>query len=572
MTVVSLGALWSAKTVVAAPPRDAAQSTGLYQYVAPKSKAAATNLPRPTAANAPVNPLRKLNKENADGDATQQSRPVKPVQFELVAPQQEKRESVSDPEATGPTIRPLKLDLRQSAPGLIKQHQVAAQVDPPANEIPPPRPMEGIDTPRAPEGDDTQRQILIQSARNSVALGDLPQAVERFEALLEVFPNDVEGRLEYAGILARLGRTDQAVTNYRRVGQLDPGNIEAISALADLLVGKDQLEEASELLQQQLKQNPSDISTALRLSSIYLQTGNRVLAMETFNEYVRSANLGNANRVSAATILYDLNDPAGAIQLLIPLMETDVLGHDGLKLALRCYATVGGFESMRNMVNHYVQLDPQNVPTILELGEELLDEERFQAALCLLEEAARFIEPEAQILTLLIRARVGEFQLPVALQAMEEFCGVIPEWERTLLMGEIMYRSGNYLEALSDFEQTLMIDSENARAVYGKARALQELGQYDFAESVLASYLMAYPDKLGTKFRLAQLHVDRREFGRAESLYREILNKNPGVVFWLRSVSPHVDQAASIQRSRRADRSTACDPAFREFADVAAPN
>jgi len=390
---------------------------------------------------------------------------------------------------------------------------------------------EVIETPNPQVTDDTQREILIQAARNSVALGNLEEAASRFESLLESFPTEVEGRIEYAGILARLGRNAEAIQAYRTVLQYDPNNVEAISSLADLLVQQEQLQEASELLMRQLQQDPKLVQVAIRLTRIFLQTHDRIMAMQTFNQFVRGAMLERADRIAAAEILLELNDPAGAIQLLIPLMESDTLGQDGLKLAMRCFAVAGVYDSLRNLVNHHVQIDPRNVPVVLELAQELIDEERYLAALNMLEEAARFTEPTPEILTLLTWARVGEYQLVLAQQTLEEYCGIIPEGERTLLTGEIMLRAGNYLEALSDFDQALAFNPDSPKAAYGKARALQELGQYDIAEAILTDYVQCHPDLLSAKYRLAQLYYDRRNFMLAEGIYLEIMNTNPGVVY-----------------------------------------
>ncbi len=482
---------------------------------------------------------------------------VLPAQFEQpesFTPEPATKASSTDGETTIRAITPPLHTLEAAAGNGLANMQVAqappmADAGPgPALEAPqlpaPPAPpadpvtdeiveeeSESVDTPNPRVTDDTQRQILIQAARNSVALGDLEEAAERFQALIEAFPSEIEGRIEYAGILARLERTTQAIQIYRTILQLDPGNAAAIAALADLLAEQENLAEAADLLIRQLEQDPQNIKVALRLCRIYLQTNERVMAMQVFNQHIRQNVSARYDRITAGQLLVDLNDPSGAIQLLISLMETDQLGADGLKLAMRCYAITGHFESLRNLVNHHIQLNPENTQVILSLGEELLDEERSLAALHILEEAARYTEPEAKILTLLTRARIGEFQLTAAQQAIEEFCGVIPEYECTLLMGEIMLRTGNYFEALADFDQVLSFDPENLRATLGKAETLQYLGQYDVAEAMLADYGHHHPDLLSVKYRLAQLHVERRNFVMAESIYQEILTEYPGIVY-----------------------------------------
>ncbi|RCS49455.1 hypothetical protein DTL42_13090 [Bremerella cremea] len=445
-------------------------------------------------------------------------------------------------------------------PSEANSDQGPSLIPPIAEEIPPSKPI------RLPQGADPnisnnlQRQVLLEAARNAVALGDLKVAAQRFETLLKSYPHDMEGRLEYAGILLRLDRQQEAIANYRQVLVLDPQNTKASLTLADLLIGQHQFDEANALLTKQLHIEPNNVSVALRLANVLLQMGKRAAAMETLHHSVLKIQLSNADRLSAAMLLRALNDPAAALQMLEPLIQHQTLSHDGLTLALRCLASLGNFEAMQQLAAQYGEDNPENISKMLELSGELLDEEDSLAALFLLEAITAELQTDSDVLTLLARARVAQYQLPLAQQMLEEFGHLIPERERILLWGEILQRSGNYLEAISDFEQILLEEPNNRRAVYGKAQVLQALGQYGGAEATLRCYAQAFPQELGPRFRLAQLLIDQQQLGQAEFIYQEIISQEPGVVFAYRALlnllirQHRYDQAAALidqlQRTR----------------------
>lgn len=435
-----------------------------------------------------------------------------------------------------------------------------APIMPIAEEIPPSNPIRRPSATDPNVSNDLQKQVLLEAARNAVALGDLKVAAERFETLLRGYPHDEEGRLEYAGILLRLNRKQDAIANYRQVLELDPRNAQATLTLADLLIGEHQLEEANALLVEQLQLEPNNVSVALRSASVLLLMGQRAAAMETLHHSVLKNQRSNADRISTAKLLRGLNDPAAAIQQLEPLIQHQTLGQEGLAIALRCQASLGEFNELQQLAGQYVEANPEYIGPLLDLSHELLDEDESLAALMILETISAHAEPDSEILTLLTRARVAQYQLPLAQQTIDEFGSLIPEQDRVLLWGEILQRSGNYLEAISDFEQILMQEPTNRRAVYGKAQVLQVLGQYDGAEATLRCYAQAFPHDLGPRFRLAQLLIDQQQLDQAEFVYQDIIAEEPGVVFAYRGLlrlfirQQRYDEAAALidqlQRTR----------------------
>jgi len=76
-------------------------------------------------------------------------------------------------------------------------------------EIEAERVLSMVDVSRASSNKRTE--VLLLAARNSVNSGRLAQGADRFHKLLNTYPDTEYGRVEYAGVLARLGRYDEAL-------------------------------------------------------------------------------------------------------------------------------------------------------------------------------------------------------------------------------------------------------------------------------------------------------------------------------------------------------------------------
>src|ERR1700733_4669106 len=63
-----------------------------------------------------------------------------------------------------------------------------------------------------PESDPAtlRSQVLLRAARNAVSLGNLPEALARFAELVQLAPHGQQARFEYAGLLAQVGRYEDA--------------------------------------------------------------------------------------------------------------------------------------------------------------------------------------------------------------------------------------------------------------------------------------------------------------------------------------------------------------------------
>ncbi|MFP3941540.1 MAG: tetratricopeptide repeat protein [Thermoanaerobaculia bacterium] len=210
--------------------------------------------------------------------------------------------------------------------------------------------------------------------------GDYRQAQEAFERALEVDPSAAYVRLEYAELLARLGRynrsqearlaqLEEAVAQARQAQQALPDNVDALRVLAEthlalaseapgdaepmaaavaalervreleagdvrsliqlgqIYLRRGEAEAAAEVFQDVVRETPGYRPVYRMLAEALLQSGQKDAAAEALREVLEGEPEAESARVSLAEILAEQGDHAGAAEVLqqapAPLESTD---------------------------------------------------------------------------------------------------------------------------------------------------------------------------------------------------------------------------------------------------------
>ncbi len=126
-------------------------------------------------------------------------------------------------------------------------------------------------------------QQVTDRIERLIASDRLPEAlalVEKREAELEVRGargggQDVQLAFQHARLLARLGRTQEAIDRYSNLTTLYPELPEPWNNLAALHASRGELEQASNALQQALRANPDDRMARSNLADVQLMMAHR---------------------------------------------------------------------------------------------------------------------------------------------------------------------------------------------------------------------------------------------------------------------------------------------------------
>ena len=101
-------------------------------------------------------------------------------------------------------------------------------------------PNQSVDASDASASDDessqSSRDLLLQSARNAVRLGDYEKASNRLTEYLRRYPDDGDARVEFAFVLQKLGRYETATSQLEHLMGQFPNDYRFKRGYADLQI------------------------------------------------------------------------------------------------------------------------------------------------------------------------------------------------------------------------------------------------------------------------------------------------------------------------------------------------
>src|SRR5690348_16516019 len=127
-----------------------------------------------------------------------------------------------------------------------------------------------------------QAAALYDQGLTLSAQGRHLEAIERFEAALANEPENPKILFALGNTASALGMPAPAELFYRRVLQAEPGRIEALVNLANLLRSTGQFGAAIGLLEPAAAQNPQSPELALTLGSAFRESGDEPNAVRCY--------------------------------------------------------------------------------------------------------------------------------------------------------------------------------------------------------------------------------------------------------------------------------------------------
>jgi tetratricopeptide (TPR) repeat protein len=158
--------------------------------------------------------------------------------------------------------------------------------------------------------------------------GDARGALSGLEKLARAYPDAPVFQATYARALKEIGRTQQAVTLYRRLVARWPGDAAMYHDLAVAAAAAGMPAEASRAEEASLALQPSNAAASNGLGLLLIERGRAAEALEAFSRAVKDdpsnasfwVNLGNARR--------DAGDPPGAEEAYRRALENDARSAD----------------------------------------------------------------------------------------------------------------------------------------------------------------------------------------------------------------------------------------------------
>jgi len=423
------------------------------------------------------------------------------------------------------------------------------------------------DAATAPEVDPTRASVLLRSARNAVALHDIPVALRRFEELLELAPLDNKIRFEYVGLLLQAERYPEA---RRQLEMLVAAHGEVADyrlALADLLLRLKEFDKGRDQLRTLLGDQRHGRQSAIRIARAYAADHRLAEARQIFEEYLsKPAESTIDDKREMARLLLDMENPAEAVRLLAPLHRADPQDEMVSSLLILGKVRINQRSEALAMIGEVTQQEFKDTGLWLELALELYQEHSYVEAVALLQAICRQ-DPDYRRAKLgLARAHLRMYEVDEARMILSEFHVALADKSLSSVVIDYHTVVGEYSQAISLAKLRLRDDPQDTEAaiflgnVYHAMRdfatadcvysdALQRLPEnslelrrellyllatnayyslrYDRAVSILEGLLAERPTDMGSRILLISTLIKTRCFDAAEALTRPASDQNP---------------------------------------------
>jgi tetratricopeptide (TPR) repeat protein len=244
---------------------------------------------------------------------------------------------------------------------------------------------------------------LVRRGLEAATAGDRKTAEERFRKAVQEDPENVAARYNLAVVLARVGKTEEALRVYREILELDPRNSQVLFNLGNLLAEKGEMASAIGHYRDALDIAPDFKQARFNLAAALSKRGSWAEASAEYEAVFRADPEFASVRFYRAVALERTGRTEEAIEALRDLLQTDptdaqaALLHSELLLAAKRYHEAAtGFGA-------FVALRPEFAPARVAEAEALRLAGQHAQAGERLEAAARHLPGDTRVALALAR-------------------------------------------------------------------------------------------------------------------------------------------------------------------------
>jgi tetratricopeptide (TPR) repeat protein len=329
-------------------------------------------------------------------------------------------------------------------------------------------------------------EVLLRSARNAVALGNLEDAAKRYEDLIRQYPRSTAGLKEYAGILVQQRRLLEAVAQYETLIRVDPSSTQARISLANIYMGMKELGFAAEQLEKALAIDPELMEAGIMLARIHAWNNEFEKATEVYQEYLQGLDTSDpAARQLMVALLLDTRRPEEALPVLQNLLEEDPTDSAVLADMARAYTMLGNHVEAIGIVRELSDLDSIDASELLELSYFMRDSGNFRAAIELNERVLGDDANDADALIANANLHLAAHLPNKALQILAS--SELDHESRGYLQSKGLYHSmtGEYAHALEIYRRLLGENATDYETRLALGKLYCQSGEYQKAKAEL---------------------------------------------------------------------------------------
>lgn len=394
----------------------------------------------------------------------------------------------------------------------------------PILQDPPGRPQ---DLPRTP-----QQELLLRSARNALALGNLSEALDLFDSYLLQRPGDHDVRVEYAGLLVTAGRMPAAREMYEQVISVKPTDTALRKSLADVFIMGGEYSEAVKQLEEVAVLEPDDLESAAMLCRSYTWMKDFERAEVVYDRHLRKLDPSSeADQLILAPVLLDMQRPREALPFLERLHRRYPQELRWATHMVLCYHLTGQGDEASKMVASMAKLEPEVIDLRIRLVDQLLLLRNYKLAMMINEQVmdAAPTDPMARLMEAQIlleaydTARARE-----ALEALQTELGSMRKFQ--LALGQLYHLTGEWVASQSIFELMLLENASDYEVRIRLAMLRREMGDYQQAKAELRKIPLDTPQGSRARLELALALIGQGRPADAAGICASLVSQSPNDV------------------------------------------
>lgn len=396
------------------------------------------------------------------------------------------------------------------------------------------------------------------------------EAIRHFEACLQLEPNDAKALGQLGLAYQRLGKTDEAITAYRRAialrGSALQGSAMEVSApedaatridLGSLLVENGKAEEAAPVLTEAVRLVPGDMRAHRELGKAYLRIGELDKARLEL-EAARQIDAQNAPTHFLLSQVYNRlgrqSEAQRENEAYATLSKQGSAPDDPVREA-RVLAAAGNLSGSEQLIRRYLETHRSSADAHYLLGYLLFRQKNAKASLAEYTEAARYRTPQAADLEAVASDYVLLHDYPDAVRWFSKAVEWDPRSFRArYFLARTLYNENRFDDAVRAFEECLKLDPKSVKAEDNLGLAYEGLGEAEKAENAYRTAIAWQADATlkdpGPYVDLGAFLVNEGRPGDAVPLLQEAIRLDSRLIAAHRELGKaysHLDQLTKAQ-------------------------
>ena len=413
------------------------------------------------------------------------------------------------------------------------------------------------------------------SNRNPASSEYLKKAIQEYEIICRLDGSDTNSLLTLGKLYHYDGQTDKAIASLTKLLELVPSSENGLSNLARIYSDQGNLKEAINVFKKALEANPASPRILAELALTYDQNKDYKNAIETYKKAIELDEDSLDLRKGLAQALLEDNQDEQAEKEYLKILEADPdEGSAYLRLG-QIYRKRRDYEKALENFNKANTIlvgsleVPFHIATLYEeLGKFEKAEERFQQLLKLTEKPAGNYSPaEIQNRSIFLthagylaqqlekypqaveyftelkslspeNASKAEGYIIDAYRASKQFDKALASCEKALkanpedkdlklLHADILAENGNSEQAIKNLQQMLTNSEEDAKIYSYEVQIYQRDKKFKEAEKALVGSEKYFKNKESYFFMLGALYEREKDYDKAESAFKRVLELNP---------------------------------------------